>query len=172
MVILGLGSNMGDRLAFLSKAVSALVPVLSGVNCSPVYESQALLAHGAPDSWNIPFLNLVIMGECNLDPLALLTQIKTIENTLGRVHRGDWAPREIDIDILSMDDTILNIPELSIPHQQMLSRDFVLLPLADVAPNWRYPGDGIYKGMSAVDIVKQKKFLLGEAIQKTQWVIA
>ncbi len=69
----------------------------------------------------------------------LLARVKAIERDLGRVSRCKWGPREIDIDILAMDDVTMDTPELTIPHRVLLERDFVLLPLADVAPDWRYP---------------------------------
>ena len=138
-VILGLGSNMGDRETHLNRAIEQLSPFIHTITRSPIYETSALLPEGADPSWDAPFLNMAIKGTTTLDPQALLTEIKTLEQTLGRTPRDRWAPREIDIDILAMNDTILHTPNLTIPHKELLNRDFALRPLTDIAPNWVHP---------------------------------
>jgi 2-amino-4-hydroxy-6-hydroxymethyldihydropteridine diphosphokinase len=157
MVILGLGSNQGDRLAYLSAAVAQLRGLLSGMRLSRVVESEALLCPQSPAEWDMPFLNMAVSGETALAPQALLAELKAIERRLGRMDRGTWAPREIDIDILAMDDVVLAQDALTIPHPGLLQRDFALLPLIDVAPGWTYP-DGVYKGQSAADIAAARQY--------------
>lgn len=167
MVILGLGSNKGDREFYLRQASALLAGLLSGMRASGIYESKALLPPDAPKVWDAPFLNMAVIGETALDPRKLLASLKAIEAKLGRKPSGHWAPREIDIDILAMGDTVLDTPSLSIPHQELLNRDFALLPLAELAPDWRYPAAGKYYGWKASDIALEKKFTLGAALQHT-----
>jgi 2-amino-4-hydroxy-6-hydroxymethyldihydropteridine diphosphokinase len=102
MVVLGLGSNIGDRLKYLTQAVNILSKsVLAALEMSPIYEAEAELKIGSPDDWSVPFLNMAIVGETHLTPYELLKKIKMIEKEIGRQDRGIWAPREIDIDILA-----------------------------------------------------------------------
>jgi len=171
MVILGLGSNIGDREAYLAKAVKKLSVLLTDMRYSRVLESAALLPPDAPPEFNRPYLNMAVAGETDFAPQALLTEIKNIERELGRVERCNWGPREIDIDILAMDDTVLDAPPLFIPHRQLLNRDFVLLPLADVAPDWNYPLQGKYFGETAMEIIAAKKYALGTNLRDTGTII-
>lgn len=163
MVILGLGSNIGDRAEYLHKAVQSLSAVVNNIHCSRVFESAPLLPADAPADWALSFLNMVLCGDTPLSADALLVEVKSIERGLGRTARGVWGPREIDIDILAMDDVVMDTPILSIPHRSMMERDFVLLPLLDVAPDWRCPRTGV----SAVDAVQQKGFKLGDTLRDT-----
>jgi 2-amino-4-hydroxy-6-hydroxymethyldihydropteridine diphosphokinase/dihydropteroate synthase len=170
MVILGLGSNVGDRLLNLAKAVSIITKsVLAGVEFSSVYESGAVIKPNSPESWNKPFLNMAIVGETHLSPTELLKEIKIIEKMLGRNDIGVWSPREIDIDILAYGSLSINTEALTIPHKELCKRPFALLPLAEVAPNWQYPTEGAFKGKTAYEISHQM-FLCGapEAV-KTEY---
>lgn len=132
-IFLGLGSNYGDRFANLCAARNTLKMHMSILQCSSVYEAPALLPENAPADWDIPFLNAVIGAETNLDPLALLALIKNIEQQLGRQNRGHWSPREIDIDILWMEGGEMQTDTLTIPHKEMLKRDFVMVPLSEIS---------------------------------------
>ena len=153
MIILGLGTNIGDRIAYLESAIHYLSEsVLNITAISPIYESPALLKPGAPGDWDIKFLNMAIMGETHLSPQTTLTQIKCIEKRVGRQVRGEWAPREIDIDILAYDSLAVNDSNLTIPHIHLCDRAFALLPLNDIAPNWRYPAKGQFEGKTAYEI--------------------
>lgn len=140
MILIGLGSNLGDRAANLACAQAALdaagVRILA---TSATRETPALLPDNAPPAWNIPFLNQVMHVETNLEPMALLALLKMIEQTLGRIDRGRWSPREIDLDLLSYHDTILREAQLTLPHPELHARTFVLTPLAEIAPDWRHP---------------------------------
>lgn len=143
MVILGLGSNIGDRYTHLRDAISQLKRLKSlEIQCiSPVYESEALIPPetNAGDAWNVPFLNLAIKAKTNLTPEALLAALKSIEKILQRKETARWYPRNIDIDILAWDDLILSSEHLTIPHANLDQRPFALWPLLDVAPNWVHP---------------------------------
>jgi 2-amino-4-hydroxy-6-hydroxymethyldihydropteridine diphosphokinase len=160
MVLLGLGSNMDDRLSYLDKAVKRLSEVLQDLRVSSVVETAAMLPENAPANWDIPFLNLVVRGKTHLSPAELLIVTKTIEVDLGRIFRGKWGPREIDIDILTIGDMVLNTPELTIPHIGLFDRDFVLAPFCELASDWRYPAKGEYFGKRAGDIAKSKGYSL------------
>ena len=147
MVILGLGSNLGDRVIHLKRAVSCLSrgcgAVLHGVRLSRIYESPALTPRGAPDAWDLPFLNGALAGETTLEPRALLQRIKEIERSLGRQDQERWAPRVIDIDILWWDGNEVRSDGLTIPHPEILRRPFVLEPLRDLIPDVILDGETV-----------------------------
>ncbi len=144
-VLLGLGSNVGDRLLHLRRAVRGLGKAASRELCliaiSPIYESDALLPDGASVEWNRPYLNLAVLAETGLEPLDLLRWIKAAEVALGRRPAVRWSPREIDIDLLAIDGLTLNGPTLTLPHRDLLRRPFVLLPVADLVPEWALPDE-------------------------------
>lgn len=85
------------------------------------------------------FLNMCISGETNLTPLELLKTVKEIEKKVGRKEREIWGPREIDLDIIAYKDLILKTKDLTIPHPYLTERQFVLLPLSDIAGDWIHP---------------------------------
>src|SRR3989304_3857251 len=135
-VYLGLGSNMGDRLSFLSKAVKELgaLPGLTVQRVSSVYETEPV---GFKDQED--FLNLVVELQTSLEPGKLFERTKQIEKALGRHDSVRWRPREIDIDILLYDQLIVRRERLFIPHREMLNRKFVLVPLAEIAGSMIHP---------------------------------
>lgn len=165
-VILGLGGNKGDRAAQLAKAADLLDQVLENSRRSSLYETKALLPAGAPASWDMPFLNMAIAGDTKLSPHDVFALVKDIEKKMGRKPAEVWAPREIDIDILAMDDLVLEQPDLVVPHRALLERDFALLPLAELAPDWRYPAAGDHHGWKAADIVRIKGYATGSLQEK------
>jgi 2-amino-4-hydroxy-6-hydroxymethyldihydropteridine diphosphokinase len=165
-VILGLGSNLGDREQHLRRAVTAITKLLENVTCSTVYESHALLPNDAPSTWDMAFLNIAVCGETDIEPRALLEQVKEIEHKLGRTPRGRWGPREIDIDILAYGSHVMAEPTLIIPHRELLTRDFALIPLADVAPDWIHPLPG-GEGAPASELAARMK----STLKKTDIVI-
>ncbi len=142
-VYLGLGSNLGDRRAHLSRALEMLgahgVVVL---RVSPVVESPAMLPDDAPADWNQPFLNLVARCSTEAAPEDVLAALKLIERELGRVDRGRWAPRPIDLDILLWGRETIVTEKLRVPHPGIVERAFVLTPLAALAPRLTIPGLG------------------------------
>lgn len=142
MIILGMGSNIGDRLQHLRRALTALsqLPDTEITRVSPVYLSAAQLPEQAPPDWNQSFLNAAVACNTRLTPDALLSAIKKIESVLGRAQVYDhWSPRVIDIDILAWDDQIIQNSSLTIPHPHLGERPFALWPLADIAPLWMHP---------------------------------
>lgn len=143
MILLALGSNIGDREGFLQRARNALEAVGVGiVKASAILETPALLLPDSPTEWNIPYLNQVIEVRTHHAPEALLACAKSIEAGLGRQDRGRWGPREIDIDLLAYYAERRETPSLTLPHPRIAEREFVLKPLAEIAPYWRHPVTG------------------------------
>ena len=134
-VYLSLGSNIGNREAFLREAIARLAsPKFNVVRISPVYETEPV--EYVDQGW---FLNLVLEAETTLFPLQLLLHTSRIENAMGRVRTVAKGPRKIDIDILLYGRAIIRAPQLEVPHPRMGERRFVLAPLADIAPEVRHP---------------------------------
>jgi len=134
-VHIGIGSNLGDREEHCLKAIR-LFPE-KGVlvrRRSSVYETEPW---GVKDQAR--FLNMAIEGETALTPARLLEVLKMIEDEVGRVETYRWGPRVIDLDILLYDDLVMSTPELTIPHPRMHEREFVLRPLAEIAPDKTHP---------------------------------
>lgn len=137
MIYLGLGSNLGDRLANLERARYALAPQFALESVSAVYETDPWGYQDQPR-----FLNQVLGGTTQLSPSDLLRHIKEIETALGRKAILRYGPRLIDIDILFFDNLIVEEPGLTIPHPRLEERPFMLVPLHDLAPELRHPGHG------------------------------
>lgn len=153
MVVLGLGSNLGDRSASLSEAVKLLKAIVEVKKISPIYESEAVVPKDATKNWHLPYLNFVLIAECQLDPEKLLEEVKKIEKEIGRPENyEEWSPRIIDIDIIFFDDLVVNSKELTIPHKELLNRDFVLFPLCDICPDLIYNGPGEFSNKTINNI--------------------
>jgi 2-amino-4-hydroxy-6-hydroxymethyldihydropteridine diphosphokinase len=129
---LGLGSNLGDRLANLQRAVELLSaePDIQVVASSRVWESDPV---GGPPQPN--YLNAVVQVEVDRDAHGLLAAAQRVERALGRERRVRWGPRTIDVDVLIVDQEQSDDPELTLPHPRMLERAFVLLPLLELDPD-------------------------------------
>ena len=125
---LGLGSNLGDRWAHLRAAVAG-VPDLVAV--SPVYETAPV---GGPAGQG-PFLNAVVELDTGLGPRQLLEVCRRLEEAAGRVRSQRFGPRTLDVDVLLAGDEQVDEPDLTVPHPRMWERAFVLVPLADLAPD-------------------------------------
>jgi 2-amino-4-hydroxy-6-hydroxymethyldihydropteridine diphosphokinase len=134
-VYLSLGSNIGDRARNLQAALEHLAaPDLRVLRTSPVYETEPV--EYTAQRW---FLNLVAEAATELLPMQLLLRIGRVERALGRVRTVPKGPRTIDIDILFYGRSIVRSAKLEIPHPRMADRRFVLVPLADLAPDLRHP---------------------------------
>jgi 2-amino-4-hydroxy-6-hydroxymethyldihydropteridine diphosphokinase len=133
-VYLALGSNLGERDANLKAALAALKPDVRIDRVSSVYDTAPQLVLDQPR-----FHNIACSGRTQLDPFALLRLAKHIERELGRIAGPRYGPRLIDIDLLLYDDLIIDTPELVVPHPRMAERAFVLVPLAEIAPDLRPP---------------------------------
>ena len=136
-VYLGLGTNLGDRRANLRAAITGLAPDVLVISESRMYETAAWGYKDQPG-----FLNMALKAGTDLGPADLLRFAKDLEQQLGRTTTFHWGPRLIDIDILFYDDLVLDTASLVIPHPQLQERAFVLLPLADIAPEFVHPVSG------------------------------
>lgn len=155
MIILGLGSNWGDRRSNLQTALIALQTAgIALSKVSSVYETPALLPANAPPEWDIPYYNIVCSIGTGLSPLDLLQAAKIIETTMGRRDVGRWGPRIIDIDILAYNNEIISSEILDIPHKDMLLRDFVMVPLLEIIPDWQHPALNRYEPPIHPDVQK------------------
>lgn len=134
-VYLSLGSNLGNRALSIYAALRRLGQGIALEEISSLYETEPVGLKDQP--W---FLNLVCRCETELSPEALLDLAKEVEQRLGRKETIRFGPRTIDIDILLYDDLLLNTPHLQIPHPRLHERAFVLVPLAELAPDLVHPG--------------------------------
>jgi 2-amino-4-hydroxy-6-hydroxymethyldihydropteridine diphosphokinase len=134
IIYIALGSNLGDRLANLRAALARLRAVVTLTAVSPIYETDPV---GYLDQG--PFLNAVVSGATAATPQALLAALLRIERDLGRERTFPNAPRPIDLDLLFYDALCLATPNLTVPHPRLHERFFVLVPLSDIAPDFRHP---------------------------------
>lgn len=155
---IALGSNLGDSLATLKTAIKSLAnnPEISVKFHSSCYRT-APIGPPQPD-----YINACAILQVQLTPQQLLETLLTIETQLGRVRREKWGPRTLDLDLLLFDQLILETPTLTLPHPRMIERAFVLVPLAEIAPNWVHPvvGKTMAQLVQAVDCSKVQKLLL------------
>lgn len=153
MVILGLGSNLGDRLQSLRNALHEIksIPGVTVKSVSPVYQSKALLPDGAPLDWDKSYLNVCIQCETSLDPFVFLEKTQSIEKKCGRRPEKKWGPRMIDIDLLAWDHLVLDHEKLVIPHPHLFDRPFALFPLVDITPRWIPPHQKNNAGKTAME---------------------
>jgi len=137
-VFLSLGSNKGDKLSYLRSAVKKISEDESNriLAASPIYET---LPYGVKDQDN--FLNAVIEIDTGYGVVHLFNFLKELEIEIGRTKNDiKWGPREIDIDILFFNSLIYETDELTVPHTEVMKRDFILKPLIDIAGDFLYPG--------------------------------
>lgn len=134
---LGLGSNLGNRAVNLATAVRALAEHMTVRSLSGVYETAPVGYLDQPEFWN-----MVVSVSTSLDPLALLKVIKDVETTAGRTPTFRMGPRVLDVDILLLGDTIVDTPDLQVPHPGLRERAFVLRPLLELDAGLTDPRDG------------------------------
>jgi 2-amino-4-hydroxy-6-hydroxymethyldihydropteridine diphosphokinase len=132
---IALGSNLGDSLATLSRAIVTLnnTPEIAVKSHSSWYQT-APVGPPQPD-----YINACAILEVALQPEQLLAKLLEIEIKFNRVRREKWGPRTLDLDLLLYDNLILETPTLTLPHPRMTERAFVLVPLAEIAPDWVHP---------------------------------
>ncbi len=135
--LVALGSNLGDRKAYLTWALEQL-GTLADTKVARVSRFHETAPVGGPPQGM--YLNAVAELHTQLEPQALLRHLQTIETSLGRPEdHVRWGPRVIDLDLLAYDALVLETPDLILPHPRMHERQFVLTPLAEVAPHWVHP---------------------------------
>ena len=133
---IALGSNLHTPLEQLKRALKALaqLPQTQLMAVSSFYRSKPLGPQDQPD-----YLNAVVEISTALSPLALLDELQRIENEQGRVRLRRWGERTLDLDILLYGDEIIQTERLTVPHYDMHNREFVIVPLAEIAPNLILP---------------------------------
>ncbi len=149
-VYLALGANMGERKKHLERALQALSTIATIQSVSSLYETAPIGYLDQPC-----FLNMVCFAETKLTPQALLQALKGIEVELGRKPTIQNGPRPIDIDILSYDNLQIQEETLIIPHPRMQERAFVLVPLAEIAPDF-VPAGQLYNVRELLDRLPQQ----------------
>ncbi|HAO10436.1 MAG TPA: 2-amino-4-hydroxy-6-hydroxymethyldihydropteridine diphosphokinase [Planktothrix sp. UBA8407] len=134
-VAIALGSNLGDSKTIVETALYLLnnTPNIQVKTCSSWYQTPPI---GSPQP---DYINGCAILEVQLQPDTLLETLLAVETKLGRVRRERWGPRILDLDLLLFDNLIWETPTLKIPHPEMRERAFVLVPLAEIAPNWVDP---------------------------------
>jgi 2-amino-4-hydroxy-6-hydroxymethyldihydropteridine diphosphokinase len=136
---IGLGSNLDDPRKQVNTALAELDRLSQSrlLACSGLYRSAPMGPQDQPD-----YINAVASMETALSAEALLDALQTIEQAHRRVHREHWGPRTLDLDILLYGDEVIDTPRLKVPHPGMAGRNFVLVPLAELAPRLSVPGLG------------------------------
>lgn len=134
---LALGANLGNRLANLRQALHRLEGLGTVLKRSDVFETEPWGVTEQPR-----FLNACLLLKTDLDPEALLAAVKGIERDMGRRETVRWGARNIDVDILLCGSLLYESPRLRIPHAHLGDREFVLVPLAQILPDWRHPALG------------------------------
>lgn len=136
---LNIGTNLGDKVHNLRQAVTRLEAALAATaTVSSIFESDAW----GYESTNT-YMNIGVAIESDIAPHDMLRLTQRIEHDMGsNAHRnadGSYCDRVIDIDIIAIDELVIDTPELTIPHPRMHLRDFVLIPMTEIAPHWKHP---------------------------------
>lgn len=147
-VLIALGSNLGERLGAMQRALEALSGPIIWSAVSRVYETAPMYVEDQP-----AFLNAAARGETDLGPLAVLDLLKATERAVGREPRVRFGPREIDLDLIAYGrlqlESIRPCRRLELPHAKTGERRFVLAPLCDIAPTMELPGLGVIEELLA-----------------------
>ena len=159
-IFLGLGSNTEDRLGFLQSALHQIgeLPGISVLKVSSVYQTEPVGKKDQPE-----FLNIAVEIESDFRPAILLEQLKSLETRLGRKGRERWGPREIDIDILYYGNLVVSDNDFKVPHAEVGNRRFALIPLMEIAPDFRDP----VKNLTVSELLKHCPDQ--SAVQKTEF---
>lgn len=142
-VVIGVGSNLGDRRAAVAFATDRLSALLSDSSLSEVVETEP---EGEGFETQPPYLNAVVVGSTTLTARELLDELMRIERAFGRDRPYAGAPRTLDLDLVLLGDEVVDEPDLHVPHPRFRQRFFVLGPLAQVAPDICDPVTGLKVG--------------------------
>lgn len=136
LAFIGLGSNLSDPIQQVERALDALSRIANTelVACSSLYQSAAIGPEGQPD-----YINAVASLNTRLAPESLLNELQTIEHKQGRQRSIKWGARTLDLDLLLFDNQVIHTERLSVPHPHLLDRDFVVVPLYEIAPTLLLP---------------------------------
>ncbi|MDR3553795.1 MAG: 2-amino-4-hydroxy-6-hydroxymethyldihydropteridine diphosphokinase [Syntrophobacteraceae bacterium] len=136
---IGVGSNLGDSVRICRDVFNLLRnhPAVDSVRMSSLYRTSPVGSEAG--GW---FINAAMLLETLLEPLPLLDLMLDIESRFGRVRTIKWGPRTLDLDLLFYEDRQIDLPRLKAPHPLMGERLFVLMPLAEIEPDWIHPGTG------------------------------
>ena len=136
-VVIALGSNLGDRQATLDGAVDALKQIINVIKVSSYIETDPVGGPEQPD-----YLNAVLVGESDLEPSVLLSEMQAIELAAGRERLERWGARTLDLDLIAVGDLVMDTEFLTLPHPRAHERRFVLDPWLEVDPQALLPGFG------------------------------
>ena len=160
---IGLGSNLGDRLVYLQAAIDAINQLGDPIAISSVYESEP---HGVDEAQPM-YLNMVLAINTRFEPMELLGRLLDIERANGRIRDRANESRSLDLDILMVDDIVRDDPDLAIPHPRMHEREFVMIPLTEIAPHATHPTLNRTIADIAAGLTDQGVRSLGEISQLT-----
>lgn len=132
---IGIGSNLGERVNNCLKAIHLMNE--RGIHVVSISSSYETEPWGKKDQPR--FINMAVKVETEFSPEELLVKLLDIEKDMGRQRTGKWSPRNIDLDLLLYDDRVIKEPDLKVPHPFMQEREFVLIPLAEIAPDAFHP---------------------------------
>ena len=159
---ISIGANLQDPIRNVQRAIGMLTEIGTVVKQSSLYRTKPWGVENQPD-----YINAVILLETALEPHVLLAALQAIEKQLGRTPAARWAPRIIDLDILSYDPAIhstestMSEPQLEIPHPRMLERAFVLVPLAEIDPSF----EPLKDALSPADLATVRLLASGNSLE-------
>jgi 2-amino-4-hydroxy-6-hydroxymethyldihydropteridine diphosphokinase len=158
---IAIGSNKGDRFDHMNKAILEISGDNNNVieKISSIYET---LPYGYKDQGN--FYNAVIKITTGYELMELLDSLKSIEKKIGRKNSKRWGPREIDLDILFFNNLIYSNDRVTVPHKEVAKRDFVLIPLSEIAPDFNHPA--LNQKICDICIADSDKTIIGKIQQK------
>lgn len=138
-IVIALGSNLGEKSLNIEQALYSISSFIEITAISSFFYSDPQLKDESPPEWNKHFLNLAFKCSTSYSPNQILHKLKEIELSINFIrNRNIWAARKIDLDIILYNNTLITSKTLTVPHKEMLSRDFVLLPLQQLLPRYRF----------------------------------
>jgi 2-amino-4-hydroxy-6-hydroxymethyldihydropteridine diphosphokinase len=157
LVALSFGSNLGDKKNNITKALDEIRKrkLLRNIKVSPIINTRALLKPNSPRAWDLDFLNCIAVGESDYGANSLLLELQKVERIVSKRIKVTWTPREIDVDILLYGKQCISNKLLTIPHEDMLNKKFILQLLSGVDDSLYYPVKGQFYEMRFGKILKE-----------------